>query len=491
MAINTVENGVPAGIDITGDGGILKSVLKEASDGAEQPQDGEEVTVHYTGTFLSGDKFDSSVDRGQPFKFCIGRGEVIRGWDVGVKEMKVGEKSRFTVRSDYGYGERGMGGTIPADATLVFEVELLGSRPKPKEKFDMTPEEKMQSASEDKEQGNDAYRREEFQDAIGFYSSAVDTLSDMMENPDQEEEERISALVRSCQLNLANSYGKTGQWSESASAASKAVELDPTNTKGLFRRGVARMMIGSLVEARADLMEAQRLDSENVEVKRELANCKRKLVAEKEKEKTAFGRIFGKGGFYNDKPASFVTHDFDKLPKVFLEVKIGDGETKRLEIALFTDTVPKTAENFRALCTGEKGDGKQGTPLHFKGNKCHRVIKGFMMQAGDITQGNGMGGESIYGDKFKDEAIMEKHTERGILSMANCGPNTNSSQFFICFKDAPHLDGKHVVFAKVVSGLEVLDEIENIETGDQDKPTVDVVIVDCGEVAKSAGETPN
>eukprot|EP00922_Rhytidocystis_sp_ex-Travisia-forbesii_P054861 GHVS01081267.1.p1 GENE.GHVS01081267.1~~GHVS01081267.1.p1 ORF type:complete len:488 (-),score=92.34 GHVS01081267.1:688-2151(-) len=480
------ENGGAPPMDVTGDGGILKVVLKEA-EGAQQPQDGEEVTVHYTGTFLSGKKFDSSVDRGQPFKFRIGRGEVIRGWDIGVKGMKVGEKAKLTVRSDYGYGEMGMGESIPADATLIFEVELLGSRPKPKEKWDMTPEEKLQSATEDKEQGNDAYRREEYQDAIGFYTSAVDTISAMMDNPDQEEE-RITSIGRSCHLNLANSYGKTGQWSESAAAANKAVELDPTNTKGLFRRGVARMMIGSLVEARTDLLEAQRLDPKNAEVRRELANCKRKLAADKEKEKTVFGGMFGKGGIYNDKPASFVTHDFDKLPKVFLEFKVGDGEAKRIEIALFTDTVPKTAENFRALCTGEKGSGKHGKPLHYKENKVHRLIKGFMLQAGDITQGNGMGGESIYGDKFKDEAIMEKHTERGILSMANCGPNTNSSQFFICFKEAPHLDGKHVVFGKVVKGLDVLDEVEKIEAGEQDKPTVDVEISDCGEVSKQAPE---
>jgi cyclophilin family peptidyl-prolyl cis-trans isomerase len=167
---------------------------------------------------------------------------------------------------------------------------------------------------------------------------------------------------------------------------------------------------------------------------------------------------------------------------VFFDVKQGDTEMGRVVMRLYADVVPKTAENFRALCTGEKGEGTMGKPLHYKGCAFHRVIQDFMIQGGDFTNGDGTGGESIYGEKFADENFVIKHTHEGQLSMANAGPGTNGSQFFITSKDTPHLDGKHVVFGHVVEGMDVIREIEKVDKAEGDKPEVDIIISDCGEM---------
>ncbi|CEG74671.1 Putative Peptidyl-prolyl cis-trans isomerase cyp6 [Rhizopus microsporus] len=169
------------------------------------------------------------------------------------------------------------------------------------------------------------------------------------------------------------------------------------------------------------------------------------------------------------------------LPKVFFDVAVNGQPSGRMTFKLFADTVPKTAENFRALCTGEKGMGLAGKPLHYKNSAFHRIIPGFMAQGGDFTLGDGRGGESIYGRTFPDENFTLKHKGRGILSMANAGRNTNGSQFFITFADTPWLDGNHTVFGQLVEGGKILDLLEQHGT-QSGRTTAEIKIVDCGEV---------
>jgi cyclophilin family peptidyl-prolyl cis-trans isomerase len=168
-------------------------------------------------------------------------------------------------------------------------------------------------------------------------------------------------------------------------------------------------------------------------------------------------------------------------PRVFFDISIDGTPSGRLVFELFADVVPKTAENFRALCTGEKGLGSSGKPLSYKGSAFHRIIPDFMCQGGDFTAGNGSGGESIYGKKFADENFQLNHSKGGLLSMANAGPNTNGSQFFITTTVTPWLDGKHVVFGELREGMELLQAIE-ARGSRSGKPSAAVVIEDCGVV---------
>jgi peptidylprolyl isomerase len=476
-------------VSVAQDGGVQKKIIEAAPEGAlGPPPNGNEVEAHYTGTLVSdGSKFDSSRDRGKTFKFTIGQGQVIKGWDEGFASMKVGEKAILKVRYDYAYGETGSPPKIPPKADLFFDVELIGFLEKPKQRWEMTTEERIAEAEKMKAAGTELFKKKRFDEGAAKYElSAEYAVDEGISGNDVPEAER--SLYVSSFGNAAMCYIKLKSWPDAIRTCDKVLEIDlerESNIKALYRRGVARMHLGLFKEAKADLMDAYNIDNANKDVRKAIKQLKEASANAKKKEKAAFGGMFGRvggGGFYGDKEGPLVPNAKGDNPHVFFDIKHGEDSLGRVVMQLYADVTPKTSENFRALCTGEKGDGTLGKPLHYKGCSFHRVIKDFMIQGGDFTNGDGTGGESIYGEKFADENFLIKHTKAGQLSMANAGPGTNGSQFFITSKDTPHLDGKHVVFGHVVEGMEIIRNIENLPSGPSDRPETDIVVEDCGQM---------
>jgi len=467
---------VPEQVDVTEaqDGGIMKRIITEGE--GDSPSPGDEVVAHYTGTLLDGTKFDSSRDRNDPFKFTIGKGQVIKGWDQGFASMKKGEHAVLTIKSEYGYGEHGSPPKIPGGATLVFDVELLSFGPKKKEKWEMSDEEKIAEATKLKAEGKERFSNKKFSHALSIYVEALSFLENVGDD--------AAELLGSLRLNAVVAGVKAGEAAKAIKYATEVLGADESNSKALYWRAVAYRKSSDFKAAKADIVTAIKAEPKNKTLRKEYDAIKKASAEAKKKEKATFGNMFkAMGSMYAEKKEVEKPIKFEgPLPRVFFDMKMGEEKLGRIEMELYPNVVPKTAENFRQLCTGEAGMGKKGKPLHYKGCSFHRIISNFMCQGGDFTNGNGTGGESIYGEKFADENFKLKHDTKGLLSMANSGPNTNGSQFFITTTETPHLDGKHVVFGKVVKGYDVVEKMESCEKGSNDKPVADVIIEDCGEL---------
>eukprot|EP00392_Amoebophrya_sp_AT5.2_P011156 g11231.t1 len=475
---------------------LEKKVTHSAAEDAPFPSQGDVVKVHYTGTLADGTKFDSSRDRGKLFEFELGRASVIQGWEEAVAGMRKGERADFSIPYEKAYGEQGHPPTIPGKADLNFDIELVDFGPKQKEKWELSADEKLVSCKEYKEKGTASWKKGDCEEARDLWLEAYSYIEEGYFGEVQEE---TDALQKSLNLNLAQAGLKTGDWELAVQRANLVLAAEPENAKALFRRASALIKMEEFDQAKADLTLANKIDPKDAGVRAKFQELKQVQEAYKKKQKSQFGGLF-KASLYTEKkdvkvPVPRVPRDMAALPKVFFDLQFGDEEVSeekpnRIAMALYSDSVPRTAENFRQLCTGESGkvslDG--GKKLTYEGSCFHRVIKGFMMQGGDFTKGNGTGGESIYGEKFEDEDLeADEHLKRGQLSMANAGPNTNGSQFFVTFRDTPHLNGKHVVFGEVIEGMDLLDRVENAECGPNDKPVTDITIVKCGQLGVGEG----
>ena len=474
-------------INITEDGGIKKKILKEGS--GALPEQGNEVHVNYIGRNKDNKIFDQTKDK--PFTFKIGSGQVIKGWDMGVKTMKLGEKAEFILSPDYAYGDKKVSDLIPENSTLTFEIELLKIVVPRKEVSDMTYEEKLAEGKKLKAEGVEKFKAKDFVAARDLFTRATYYL-ETMDKTKEAEAEGVNLYVTTLS-NLCNCCDKQKEYHAVVNFATKGLKIKEL-PKLYYFRAIANANNDDFSSAKSDLESLKKLLGEKGETDEGVKYVK-ELIQKKEKEMRSQRKKFGRGIFsqnlYEDKalpvnPVAPPKEQNKENPVCFLDIKIGDNEPKRVEIELFKDKVPKTCENFRCLCTGEKGE-----KLHYKGSIFHRVIKNFMIQGGDFENGNGTGGSSIYGKKFEDENFFYAHSREGLLCMANSGKDTNGSQFFITLKDTPWLDKKHVVFGQVIKGMEVVKEVEALETDSQDKPKTNVVIENCGEIKDGKEISPS
>jgi len=428
---NTPEN-------LTEDGLLTKLVTMDGQ--GDFPKQGDEVEAHYTGSLVAdGSEFDSSRKRGRPFKFTLGEGQVIRGWDIGFSKMRKGEKAILEMDSSYGYGDAGSPPNIPAKARLRFDVELLSFGPKTKEIWELSTDEKMAESESRKAKGNEAFKAGDFKGAMAMYEDALKYTERTADyEKDEGKKNKILELERSLWLNTAQSALNVHDYHTALVMTANVLKKDPKNIKALLRRCSAYVGSGMLPEAKKDIILASQLDPKNPAVIKEYKHINQLLQDAREQEKAKFGGIFSSNtvSLYDDKkmptrPLAHDKHDAKVCPRVFMDISIGDEDAGRIEFELYADTVPKTVENFRALCTGEKSTAEK--PLAYKGCTFHRIIKNFMCQGGDFTKHNGMGGISIYGEKFADENFSGKHDVPFLLSMANAGPNTNGVRFFLLF----------------------------------------------------------
>lgn len=500
--------------------GLTLDVLSGPLSATKKPKAGQTVSIKYKGTLASGSVFDTNEDK-EPLTVRVGRGQVVSGWDAMLPHIAVGQRVRLTVPPALAYGAKGKAGVIPPNATLTFEIELLSIE------ADTPAEALLEAASTGSVDGVVHSLRDgadvEHADRQGHRAlhlaakgGHVEIVMRLLEAV-RVGEHRTTACIGNC-----CSHTRTPT---RAAHASQGAAVDPLTKAGVtplmfaVSKSAEPLCAKLLLHARADVnikslkgttaLALLRKDKEHAALETEYAggSAGRRASA---------GDVSGLGIGYSDpvwlpgwevlrNRALWRARVRRDNPRCWLklvveapagtpaaDVAAAEADAPAVEVELYADVVPRTSENFRCLCTGERGTCSTfgSPPLHFKGSVSHRIVPGNILQAGDITMGDGRGGESIYGRKFDDESFggrAGKHTSKGLLSMANSGRNSNGSQFFITLDALPHLDGKHVVFGRVLSGMEFVEAIVGAVGSSGGVPSRKVVITDCGQLPSESG----
>ena len=495
---------IPMGIDIKGDGGIMKRVLRAGSGIAGRPPADALCKVHYTGWLMDGTRFDSSRDRiGHPF-VKLGSGTELSWLAAAVATMNRGELAEYVCRAEYAYGAKGWKGVgnkwlVPPCSTVRWEVELYSWKGFTGNFSTMSDAEMMDQAYALKSQGTEYVRNCMYSEARERYHEACE----LIESPKFNVAEQLLSgrvaeaeiLLLSCQLNEAFCELKREEYVAALRLCDKVLAkpsrlTDEQKVKALYRSYQAYFGRQEYEQAMASLQLALEIDPNDKDVLDAVLSTKFTMRVAKLAQTAQFGGKFfseespdRSAALYKEATGipSRPSARHGALPTAWLDLSVDAKVIGRVTIELFARQAPKTCENFRALCTGERGNGRLSRkPLHLQGTRFHRVIRNFLIQGGDIVHGDGKGGESIFGGQFDDEDLTGKFDAPGMVAMANGGRNMNGSQFFITTCEAPHLEGTHVVFGRVISGLEVVRQVERVRVSKNDAPLQPVLIDDCG-----------
>ena len=509
---------IPRGIDIKGDGGIVKRVLRAGSGMAGRPPADALCKVHYTGWLMDGTRFDSSRDRiGHPF-VKLGSGTELSWLAPAVATMNRGELAEYVCRAEYAYGANGWKGVgnkwlVPPCSTVRWEVELYCWKGFRGSFSTMSGAEMMDQAYALKSQGTEYVRHCMYSEARERYHEACELLESpkftgeacaLLESPVNESpkfnvaEQWPSGLVAeaemlllSCQLNEALCELKCEEYVAALRLCDKVLAkpsrlTDEQKVKALYRRYQAYFGRQEYEQAMASLHLALEISPNDKDVLGAVLSTKFTMRVAGRAQTAQFGGMFSSKESPDRstelyKEATGIPSWQGALPTAWLDLSVDAKVIGRVTIELFARQAPKTCENFRALCTGERGNGRLSRqPLHLQGTRFHRIIRNFLIQGGDIVHGDGKGGESIFGGQFDDEDLAGKFDAPGMVAMANGGRNMNGSQFFITTCEAPHLEGTHVVFGRVISGLDVVRQLERVRVSKNDVPLQPVLIDDCG-----------
>ena len=456
--------------------GLRLEVTEPAPASARRPEAGSICTVHYTGRLEGpeGAVFDCSKTRSAPLVFTLGRGGVIRGWDIALRWLACGARASLRIPAALAYGTKGKLPRVPPNANLYFEIEMV-------DVAELTPAEALLDA---------ASRA----DDLGI-CRALGAGADV----DHMDSKGRTALMLAADAGAADCVVRLIEASADATLVGEATGVGAIH---LAARSGCITSAEALIYADADPNlrslkgnTALSIARDNEPMCRALDRGRYPAPVKPTGCELGIGVPMGTdekrhGWELLRNRARRERLRCEANPRCWLRLGCSALTAEQVdalphvEVELWSHVAPRTAENFRCLCTGEKGAARAfgSPPLHFKNNKVHRIVPGQILQAGDITRGDGRGGESIYGQKFADEPFVKKHTRAGLLSMANSGRNSNSSQFFITLDAMPHLDGKHVVFGAVTSGLEVVLAIAGMAGTPSGATSMEVTIVDCGQI---------